>query len=82
LKDNIETRDPVPTTAGSLALARNISERDAPVVARLRAAGVIILGKSNMSEWAIQLLHERLECSGWIHAQSLTSASKLMMPLR
>jgi len=52
IKDNIETADPMPTTAGSLALADNITHRDAPVVARLRAAGAIILGKANLSEWA------------------------------
>lgn len=51
IKDNIETRD-MPTTAGSLALARNAPGRDAPLVARLRAAGAVILGKTNLSEWA------------------------------
>src|ERR1700753_3974644 len=45
VKDNIETADPVATTAGSLALADNITNRDAPIIARLRAAGAIILGK-------------------------------------
>src|SRR5579863_5566910 len=39
VKDNIETSDPMPTTAGSLALAQNVTRRDAPIVARLRAAG-------------------------------------------
>lgn len=52
LKDNIETRDPMATTAGSFALKDNIVDRDAPVVAGLRAAGAIILGKTNLSEWA------------------------------
>lgn len=52
LKDNIESADPLPTTAGSLALAQNVTGRDAPIVARLRAAGAIVLGKSNLSEWA------------------------------
>jgi len=52
IKDNIETADPMPTTAGSLALADNVTHRDAPLVARLRAAGAIILGKTNLSEWA------------------------------
>jgi amidase len=52
VKDNIETLDPVATTAGSLALKDNIANRDAPVVARLRAAGAVILGKTNLSEWA------------------------------
>ena len=63
VKDNIETLDPIPTTAGSLALANNITHRDAPVVARLRAAGAIILGKTNLSEWAnIRSTHS---ISGW-----------------
>jgi amidase len=52
VKDNIETAGPMPTTAGSRALAANVTGRDAPVVARLRAAGVVILGKANLSEWA------------------------------
>jgi amidase len=52
IKDNVETRGPLPTTAGSLALARNVTGRDATVVARLRAAGAVILGKANLSEWA------------------------------
>ncbi len=52
VKDNIETADPIPTTAGSLALKDNLTRRDAPVVSRLRAAGAIILGKTNLSEWA------------------------------
>jgi len=63
VKDNIETADPLPTTAGSLALAGNVTHRDAPVVARLRAAGAIILGKTNLSEWAnIRSTHS---ISGW-----------------
>ncbi|MEZ5939010.1 MAG: amidase [Hyphomonadaceae bacterium] len=52
VKDNIETRDPVATTAGSLALAENFASKDAPVIARLRSAGAVILGKTNLSEWA------------------------------
>jgi amidase len=52
IKDNIESADPMPTTAGSLALEHNKQGRDAPLVARLRAAGAIILGKTNLSEWA------------------------------
>jgi amidase len=52
LKDNIESADPLPTTAGSLALAHNVTGRDAPIVSQLRAAGAIVLGKTNLSEWA------------------------------
>ncbi|WP_439472424.1 amidase [Brevundimonas sp.] len=62
LKDNIETAD-LPTTAGSLALADNAPGRDAPIVARLRAARVIILGKANLSEWAN--IRSSNSISGW-----------------
>ena len=63
VKDNIETRDPLPTTAGSLALKDNVTGRDAPIVARLRAAGVVILGKANLSEWAN--IRSSASSSGW-----------------
>jgi amidase len=62
IKDNIETRE-LPTTAGSLALEDNHTGRDAAVVARLRAAGAIVLGKTNLSEWA-NFRSER-SSSGW-----------------
>lgn len=52
LKDNIDTADEQLTTAGSLALADSRPSADATVAARLRAAGAILLGKANMSEWA------------------------------
>jgi amidase len=52
LKDNIETLDPMPTTAGSLALATARHSVDSPVAGRLRAAGAVVLGKANLSEWA------------------------------
>ncbi len=52
LKDNIDTTGPMSTTAGSLALAGSIARQDSFVAARLRAAGAVILGKSNLSEWA------------------------------
>jgi amidase len=63
IKDNIETADPLPTTAGSLALAANRGGRDAPLVARLRAAGAVILGKTNLSEWAN--IRSTSSVSGW-----------------
>ncbi len=63
IKDNIETADPLPTTAGSLALADNRGGRDAPLVARLRAAGAVILGKTNLSEWAN--IRSTSSVSGW-----------------
>ncbi|MEE4380728.1 MAG: amidase [Pseudomonadales bacterium] len=62
LKDNIET-ERLPTTAGSLALEGYGTGRDAPLVARLRAAGAVILGKANLSEWA-NFRSER-SSSGW-----------------
>lgn len=52
VKDNIATADTMQTTAGSLALFNSTVPADAPIVARLRAAGAVILGKANLSEWA------------------------------
>ncbi|VAW30025.1 Putative secreted amidase SCO6344 [hydrothermal vent metagenome] len=63
LKDNIETADPMPTTAGSLALAQNFATQDSFVAERLRAAGAIILGKTNLSEWAN--FRSTRSSSGW-----------------
>ena len=63
IKDNIETADRLMTTAGSLALAGWYAPTDAPLVARLRAAGAVILGKANMSEWAN--FRSTRSVSGW-----------------
>lgn len=52
IKDNIDTHDRMTTAAGSLALAHSIAPRDSFVAERLRAAGAVILGKTNLSEWA------------------------------
>lgn len=52
LKDNIATDDNMETTAGSLALVNSRVPADAPIVAKLRDAGAVILGKANLSEWA------------------------------
>ena len=52
IKDNIDTADRMTTTAGSLALEGSIAARDSFVAERLRAAGAVILGKTNLSEWA------------------------------
>ena len=63
IKDNIDTGDRMPTTAGSLALVGAPAPRDAEVVRRLREAGAVILGKTNLSEWAnIRSTHSS---SGW-----------------
>jgi amidase len=63
IKDNIESAGSLPTTAGSLALMGNVTNRDAPIVARLRAAGAVILGKTNLSEWAN--IRSNRSISGW-----------------
>src|SRR5258706_2000786 len=52
VKDNIDTHDRMMTTAGSLALLGSIAPRDSFVVQKLRAAGAVLLGKANLSEWA------------------------------
>ncbi|WP_423142008.1 amidase [Parablastomonas sp. CN1-191] len=69
IKDNIETRE-WPTTAGSLALAGNATGRDAPLVARLRGAGAVIMGKTNLSEWAN--IRSGSSTSGWSAVGGLT----------
>lgn len=69
VKDNIETRE-LPTTAGSLALANNRTGRDAPLIARLRAAGGVVLGKTNLSEWAN--IRDGDSTSGWSAVGGLT----------
>jgi len=63
VKDNIATGDRMMTTAGSLALAGTTAPRDAPLIARLRAAGAVILGKTNLSEWAN--IRSNQSSSGW-----------------
>lgn len=69
LKDNIETRD-MPTTAGSLALKDNHTDRDAEVVRRLRQAGLLIAAKTNLSEWAN--FRDNNSSSGWSGIGGLT----------
>jgi amidase len=63
IKDNIDTGDRMMTTAGSLALAGASASRDSFVAARLRAAGAVILGKTNLSEWAN--FRSTKSTSGW-----------------
>lgn len=63
LKDNIDTADKMQTTAGSIAMEGNIAKNDAFVVQQLRNAGVVILGKTNLSEWAN--FRSDMSSSGW-----------------
>lgn len=70
IKDNIDTADAMQTTAGSLALAGSRPAQDAGLVKRLRTAGAILLGKTNLSEWAnIRSPHST---SGWSARGGLT----------
>jgi amidase len=70
IKDNIDTADRMMTTAGSLALQGSIAARDSFVAERLRAAGAVILGKTNLSEWAnFRSTHS---VSGWSGRGGLT----------
>ncbi len=63
IKDNIDTADRMKTTAGSLAIADSIAPRDAFIVERLRNAGAVIIGKTNLSEWAN--FRSSRSVSGW-----------------
>ena len=70
IKDNVDTHDCMQTTAGSLALEGSIAPRDAFIVKRLRAAGAVILGKTNLSEWAN--FRGKHSVSGWSSRGGLT----------
>ncbi|OKS84780.1 amidase [Mucilaginibacter polytrichastri] len=63
IKDNINTGDKMHTTAGALALADNFAKEDAFIIKQLRAAGAVILGKTNLSEWAN--FRSSRSTSGW-----------------
>jgi amidase len=63
LKDNVDTADRTTTTAGSLALEGSVPPRDSFVAERLRAAGAVLLGKANLSEWAN--IRSNRSSSGW-----------------
>src|SRR5690606_11763183 len=69
VKDNIETRE-WPTTAGSLALKDNMTGRDGPLIVRLRNAGGVVLGKTDLSEWAN--IRSTRSTSGWSAVGGLT----------
>src|SRR5579863_10143265 len=70
VKDNIDSGDKMQTSAGSLALAGAPAPRDATVLAKLRAAGVVLLGKTNLSEWAN--FRSSQATSGWSGRGGLT----------
>jgi amidase len=70
IKDNIDTFDRMTTTAGSLALEGSVALRDAFLVERLREAGALILGKTNLSEWAN--FRGKNSTSGWSSRGGLT----------
>jgi amidase len=70
IKDNIDTHDRMQTTAGSLALEGNIAAKDAFIVKQLRKAGAVILGKTNLSEWAN--FRGKRSVSGWSSRGGLT----------
>jgi len=70
LKDNIDTGDRMMTSAGSLALVAKPAPRDSAVAARLRKAGAVILGKTNLSEWAN--MRSNHATSGWTGRGGLT----------
>lgn len=63
LKDNIDTRDKMPCTAGARAMKDSYPLQDSPLAAQLRSAGAVILGKANLSEWAN--FHSSYSSSGW-----------------
>ena len=63
IKDNINTADKMQTTAGALALEGNIAKKDAFIIGKLREAGAVLLGKTNLSEWAN--FRSTSSCSGW-----------------
>lgn len=63
IKDNIDTADQMMTTAGSLALLNHVASKDAFIVTKLREAGAVILGKTNLSEWAN--FRSTRSVSGW-----------------
>jgi Asp-tRNAAsn/Glu-tRNAGln amidotransferase A subunit and related amidases len=63
LKDNIDSTDPMPTTAGATALRSSFARKDSWVAKKLRAAGAVILGKANLSEWAN--FRASYSSSGW-----------------
>ena len=75
IKDNIDTHDRMPTTGGSLALQNSIAPSDSFVAKKLRLAGAVILGKTNLSEWAN--FRGDNSTSGWSAVGGLTRAIRM-----
>ena len=80
VKDNLDTGDKMPTTAGSIALAGTFASNDSAVVEKLRAAGAVLLGKTNLSEWAN--FRSTRSSSGWssVGGQSRNAHDALRTP--
>jgi amidase len=80
IKDNIDTHDKMPNTAGSILLKNNFPKEDAFIVAQLRKAGAIIIGKTNLSEWAN--FRSTRSNSGWSSngGQTRNPYNRLMSP--
>jgi len=76
IKDNINTADKMQTTAGALALEGNIAAKDAFIVSKLREAGAVLLGKTNLSEWAN--FRSTSSCSGWSSRGGQTKSAYIL----
>lgn len=76
IKDNIDTADKMQTTAGALALQGNIAKQDAFIITKLRAAGAVLLGKTNLSEWAN--FRSTNSCSGWSSRGGQTKSAYIL----
>jgi len=76
IKDNIDTADKMQTTAGALALEGNIAAKDAFIITKLREAGAVLLGKTNLSEWAN--FRSTSSCSGWSSRGGQTKSAYIL----
>lgn len=76
IKDNIDTADKMQTTAGALALEGNIAKQDAFIIKKLRDSGAVLLGKTNLSEWAN--FRSNSSCSGWSSRSGQTKSAYIL----
>lgn len=76
IKDNIDTADKMQTTAGALALEGNIAKQDAFIIKKLRDSGAVLLGKTNLSEWAN--FRSNSSCSGWSSRGGQTKSAYIL----